>query len=278
MKSSSMHNRQRLSQDHSGMVRFSAGLSSKGINSRQAASQVTASRNHALNNKKETDPNENVLHPIVMWNPCDVLVGYDGKEAVNYRLKGKEKVGDAPDILPKLDVDKKIPYERKKDNLSRTGLIENLAKKNRMKTQKAWSPDILHGEGIFEGPNGLTAFNSNSNFNSLNTMMLGANHKNYQTFDVNMHNTVGNPNDLYKKMHDNEISRQMGLIGEETYIDDESEMNGRSDNPFATNQRLNRSQLHLQSSSEEPRGILLSDNMLDHVDPIYKREDLFKHN
>ena len=35
-----------------------------------------------------------------MWNPKDVLVGYDGKAAINYRLKGKEKVGDAPDILP----------------------------------------------------------------------------------------------------------------------------------------------------------------------------------
>ena len=57
-----------------------------------------------------------------MWNPGDVLVGYDGKAAVSYRLKGKEKVGDAPDILPKLYVDKKLPYERSKVNLSRTGL------------------------------------------------------------------------------------------------------------------------------------------------------------
>ena len=238
----------RLSQDHSGMVRLGAGLSSKGTHSRQAASQATASRNHNLNHQ---DPNENVLHPIVMWNPSDVLVGYDGKEAIKYRLKGKEKVGDAPDILPRLDVDKKLPYERSKDNMSRTGLINTLAKKNRMKTQKAWSPDIHHGVGTFDSPGGVTAFNSNQNsqLNSLNSI-INANHHNYQTFDVNMHNyqtadpdrmkmggTVRNPNDLYKKLNDIEVSRQMGHIGEEgeNYLDEESDINGPNDDPFATN-------------------------------------------
>lgn len=88
-------------------------------------------------------------NPKGLWTLSDVHVGYDSNAAREYQLEGKD-VKDAFDTLPRLDVDKNIPYEKSREVRqsmrkfsqpiqSQKSLISKVTSSNAQLPSTAWS-------------------------------------------------------------------------------------------------------------------------------------------
>ena len=85
----------------------------------------------------------------MLWNLSDVQINYANNTAQSFNLDSQKP--DAADMLPRLDVDKQIPWKKVPLKVGSASPPKSKSKTNPKKQLQAddWNPSIKFGQGQF---------------------------------------------------------------------------------------------------------------------------------